>query len=183
MSNQTLTGRFRQAPYTSAQLAAANPVLLDGEVMYERDTGKYKIGNGTTAWNSLPLHGEAGSSGGSVPTFHTEYHDLVSQLTLTAGKRYYVNRFATPSAITIQGPGPMEAAEYSHDAIIYYENPGAEIFFHAGEGVSRIVTNFSGDIDTFLGNFTFAVITIHFIPDSSSGGCVAIVNASGYYRK
>lgn len=53
-SNETIHGRFQQAPYTAAQLTQTNPVLLDGEVMHESDTGKYKIGDGRTAWNNLP---------------------------------------------------------------------------------------------------------------------------------
>ena len=31
-----------------------NPVLADGEPCFELDTGKLKIGNGTTAYNDLP---------------------------------------------------------------------------------------------------------------------------------
>lgn len=31
-----------------------NPILEEGEPAYERDTGKLKIGNGTTPWISLP---------------------------------------------------------------------------------------------------------------------------------
>jgi hypothetical protein len=38
---------------TAAQWTAANPVLAEGELAAELDTGKYKIGNGSTAWNSL----------------------------------------------------------------------------------------------------------------------------------
>lgn len=39
---------------TAAQWTAANPVLAAGEQGFETDTGKLKIGNGTTAWASLP---------------------------------------------------------------------------------------------------------------------------------
>ena len=39
---------------TSSNWTTANPVLADGEVGYETDTKKGKIGNGTTAWNALP---------------------------------------------------------------------------------------------------------------------------------
>ena len=40
--------------YTAAALAAANPVLLKGEIVYESDTGRRKMGDGTTAWADLP---------------------------------------------------------------------------------------------------------------------------------
>lgn len=33
--------------------SANNPILLSGEIGFELDTGKIKIGNGTSDWNSL----------------------------------------------------------------------------------------------------------------------------------
>jgi hypothetical protein len=39
---------------TAAHWTAANPVLLAGEAGYETDTGSFKIGNGSSAWNALP---------------------------------------------------------------------------------------------------------------------------------
>ena len=42
---------------TSEALAAANEVLLVGEMCIETDTGKYKIGDGSTAWNDLKYGG------------------------------------------------------------------------------------------------------------------------------
>jgi hypothetical protein len=38
---------------TASQWTSTNPTLASGEQGYETDTGKMKIGNGTTAWNSL----------------------------------------------------------------------------------------------------------------------------------
>ena len=38
---------------TAAQWTSANPTLASGEFGYETDTGKFKIGDGSTAWNSL----------------------------------------------------------------------------------------------------------------------------------
>lgn len=49
--------------YPAAQLAAKNPTLLAGEVVYEADTGRCKIGDGTSPWNSLPYGGGTVSSG------------------------------------------------------------------------------------------------------------------------
>ncbi|MFD0762975.1 hypothetical protein ACFQZW_12865 [Lutibacter aestuarii] len=42
---------------TAANWAAENPVLLNGEVAKETDTGKKKEGDGVTAYNSLPYLG------------------------------------------------------------------------------------------------------------------------------
>ncbi|PKP11947.1 MAG: hypothetical protein CVU09_00165 [Bacteroidetes bacterium HGW-Bacteroidetes-4] len=49
---------------TAAAWTALNPVLADGQQGLETDTNKLKIGDGVTAWNSLPYFG--GESGPSV---------------------------------------------------------------------------------------------------------------------
>lgn len=41
---------------TSAAFAAANPTLLQGQHGFETDTGKFKIGDGSTAWNSISTY-------------------------------------------------------------------------------------------------------------------------------
>lgn len=38
---------------TAANWTTANPTLAQGELGLELDTARYKIGNGSTAWNSL----------------------------------------------------------------------------------------------------------------------------------
>lgn len=38
---------------TAANWSAKNPILREGEEGYETDTGKRKVGNGTTEWNNL----------------------------------------------------------------------------------------------------------------------------------
>lgn len=48
---------------SAAEWTAANPILLAGEVGYERDTAALKIGDGVTRWSSLPYL--TGFSGGS----------------------------------------------------------------------------------------------------------------------
>src|ERR1700752_3609232 len=39
---------------TASFWASLNPVLYDGQWGVELDTGKVKLGDGTTAWNALP---------------------------------------------------------------------------------------------------------------------------------
>lgn len=41
---------------TLALFASANPTLADGDYGIESDTGHYKLGDGATAWNSLPYY-------------------------------------------------------------------------------------------------------------------------------
>ena len=53
MTATTIRVQMAQRKDTAANWTAANPILLSGEIGYETDTKKFKIGNGSTAWNSL----------------------------------------------------------------------------------------------------------------------------------
>lgn len=44
---------------TATAWTAANPTLASGEAGYETDTRREKIGDGVTAWNSLPYVADA----------------------------------------------------------------------------------------------------------------------------
>lgn len=57
---------------TAAEWTSANPVLMQGEMGVETDTLKVKLGNGTTAWTSLPYFtqgakGDTGATGATGP--------------------------------------------------------------------------------------------------------------------
>lgn len=47
------TGPIHAKRATAAEWTAENPTLAAGELGFERDTGKAKVGDGTTAWASL----------------------------------------------------------------------------------------------------------------------------------
>jgi hypothetical protein len=51
---------------TAAQWTSANPTLASGEVGIETDTNKQKVGDGTTAWNSLAYFNVNGISFGTT---------------------------------------------------------------------------------------------------------------------
>lgn len=66
---------------TASQWTTANPVLLAGEVGVETDTSRLKIGDGSTAWNSLPyapnqpptvVLTQAGADGDDGPMMSTQ---------------------------------------------------------------------------------------------------------------
>jgi hypothetical protein len=56
---------------TAAQWTSANPTLAAGEQGYESDTNKIKIGNGSTAWNSLDYQGDVTLNGTQTLTNKT----------------------------------------------------------------------------------------------------------------
>ena len=61
-----MKGRIQHPMYTAAALTAENPVLLAGEVVYESDTGRHKLGDGVKGWNALPYAG-GGNFEGNIP--------------------------------------------------------------------------------------------------------------------
>jgi hypothetical protein len=50
----TIEDRFKLRRGTAANLTAVNETPLDGEICYEKDTGKFKVGDGLTPYLSLP---------------------------------------------------------------------------------------------------------------------------------
>lgn len=74
----------------AASWASANPILSQGEMGYETDTNKVKIGNGTTAWTSLPFWGAGTFSttiGNGSATAITVTHNLNTRNVLVSVKK------------------------------------------------------------------------------------------------
>ena len=59
----TVNVRLKLRSDTASNWTSANPTLLTGELGRETDTGKIKIGNGSTAWTSLAYQGLIPNSG------------------------------------------------------------------------------------------------------------------------
>jgi hypothetical protein len=51
--------RMQQRRGTAAQWTAANPVLAAGEIGFETDTSKFKMGNGSSSWSALTYFANA----------------------------------------------------------------------------------------------------------------------------
>lgn len=80
---------------TAAAWTSANTVLIAGEIGYESDTKKMKVGDGSTAWTSL---GYAGMSASSTDTFTNKTISGSSNTLSNIG-----NASLTNSSITVNG--------------------------------------------------------------------------------
>jgi hypothetical protein len=61
--------RMQQRKGTAAQWAAADPILNAGEIGWESDTNKFKIGDGTNHWDDLTYFLDATDMGGSFEDY------------------------------------------------------------------------------------------------------------------
>lgn len=63
---------------TAANWTAANPVLAAGELGIEKDTGAYKLGNGSTTWNGLGYGGLSGVVDVNEPLIYDSENKIIS---------------------------------------------------------------------------------------------------------
>jgi hypothetical protein len=126
---------------TAASWTSANPTLAAGEMGVESDTGKAKIGNGVTAWNSLSysITGAAGTvtsitagtglSGGTITGTGTIAID--STVATLTGSQTLTNKSLTDAKINL-GIDP-ETASYTailanNSQIVTMNNASANTF-------------------------------------------------------
>jgi hypothetical protein len=86
---------------TTANWTSSNPTLSQGEIGYELNTGKIKIGTGTTAWNSLDYLTIATSSVTGTLTFP----DATVQTTAWLGSLAYSSLTGKPTLATVATSG------------------------------------------------------------------------------
>lgn len=64
-----MSTRMQQRRGTAAQWIAANTLLAAGEIGFESDTDKFKMGDGSTLWADLPYFENADGIGGSLAEY------------------------------------------------------------------------------------------------------------------
>jgi hypothetical protein len=106
---------------TAAEWTSTNPTLASGEQGFETDTGKMKIGNGSTAWNSLAYIGAGtvtsitagtGLSGGTITSSGTIAID--STVATLTGTQTLTNKTLTDPKINLA----FDAETASYTAVL-----------------------------------------------------------------
>jgi hypothetical protein len=126
---------------TASQWTSTNPTLASGEQGYETDTGKMKIGNGSTAWNSLAyaitgatgtvtsITAGTGLSGGTITSTGTIAID--STVATLTGTQTFTNKTLTDAKINLG----FDAETASYTAVLANN--------------SQVVTMDNGSANTF----------------------------------
>ena len=136
---------MQQRRGTAAQWSGANPILAAGEIGFETDTGKFKIGNGSSLWSALNYYvdgnaildgapgvlntlNELAAALGDDPDFfitvatnlssHTNLSTNVHGITDTAdlATQSYVDAAAVHSAVTTNVHGIINTADLATEA-------------------------------------------------------------------
>ena len=93
---------------TQANWASVNPVLTDGEIGYEKDTLRFKMGDGVSTWNALPYGGIYGPSPTNMYVSYGDGSD--GDLSLSSGlftltRDMYYNNLTLSGTSTIRTNG------------------------------------------------------------------------------
>lgn len=113
---------------TAAQWTSANPTLASGEFGYETDTGKFKIGDGSTAWTSLSYKASGtvtsitagtGLSGGAITTSGTIAIDTATTVDVSTSQTLTNKTLTSPTittpTLTLSGTSSITQARIAWD--------------------------------------------------------------------
>lgn len=76
---------------SAANWTSANPILSAGEIGFETDTGKFKMGDGASAWSTLSYFVTGGAGGGGTATWGAVSGTLSNQTDLQAALNAKLN--------------------------------------------------------------------------------------------
>jgi len=134
---------------TSANWTSVNPILANGEPGVETDTGRQKVGDGTTAWTLLPYTGTAIQNNFTKTQTWNKAANIASATTVALpadGNTVHITGTATITDFTVPAGIPSSAAgswtliadaawSVTHSAGVIDVVGGASITMAAGDVV------------------------------------------------
>lgn len=148
MTTVVTSMRFACRRRTAADWTSGNEILLAGEIGYETDTDKFKIGDGVTRWNSISGYfSKTGGSGsaawGAITGTLTDQTDLVAALALKVPTSRTVNGMALSANITLSASDVGADASGAAAAAQAYAIQRAN---HTGTQAQSTITNLVSDL-------------------------------------
>ena len=156
MADKVINAKLRSRYDTAANWASNNPTLLSGEIGIESNTLKMKVGNGSTAWTSLPylLDGD---------TFQA-----ASTITVITGAAPALGTVANNTEYRCTNTSPSTAPTMTIASIAAAGTEFAfSVIFKAPTATAPVITNNSGKTikykgdDVGSGSFTPVAATVY----------------------
>ena len=132
--------QMQQRRDTAANWTAAGPTLLAGEIGYETDTGKIKIGDGVTAWASLaylPIPDSTGLLDGDLTISGDVTLNAQSDLRFADADSSNWVAFQAPATVAANVTWTLPAADGSNGQIL--STNGSGVLSWADDGGAIIV--------------------------------------------
>lgn len=148
MTTVVTSMRFACRRRTAADWTSGNEILLAGEIGYETDTDKFKIGDGVTRWNSISGYfSKTGGSGsaawGAITGTLADQTDLATALALKVPTSRTVNGLALSANITLSASDVGADASGAAAAAQAYAIQRAN---HTGTQAQSTITNLVSDL-------------------------------------
>jgi hypothetical protein len=139
-----MTTKIQLRRDTSANWTSINPTLFSGEIGFETNTGKFKIGNGSSVWSDLSYFGgEVDLStyltiSSASTTYLTQASASATYLAQSSASTTYLTQ-ASASATYLAQSSATSPAYLPFVSGSYYKNPGAN---NSGISCNLNSTNF-----------------------------------------
>ena len=176
---------MQQRRGTAAQWTAANPTLAAGEIGFETDTNKFKMGNGSSTWTALTYFANSAIVtdliGGALPATLDTLTEIVTAINqdpaffTTIATNLSTHAADTTSVHGITDTAALATQTYVTDAIAGVTGDYSAM---AGVGISWNVGTEAFDIDNTVATQTYAdgvvgthstdTTSVHGIADTSA---------------
>jgi hypothetical protein len=183
--------RMQQRRGTAAQWTAANPVLAAGEIGFETDTSKFKMGNGSSAWSALTYFANAaelaaiidGAPGtldtlnelaaaiGDDPSFFTNIGNSIADNIDSHNVSTNVHGIANTAllaTLTNVSTAQTAAETFATGAVTTHNNSTTSVHGIDDMAALATTTNVTNAINTAVGTHTSDTQDIHGISDTAN---------------
>ena len=169
MAEKTINTRIQLRNDLAATWNSKNPVLKKGEIGIEIDTRKMKVGDGTTAWKTLPY---MGADANDILAVINENRDTCTQIELNQGQT------DADGLATITSPKKGDTAIVSK--LIVGDKKSYTAYVYNGENWAACDGNYSAKNVYFDANLTLTEAFGRYKPDTSGSVDVPSTGQSVY---
>ena len=159
---------MQQRRGTAAQWTAANPILAAGEIGFETDTSKFKMGNGSSAWSALQYFANAAELAAIVDGA-PGLLDTLNELAAAMGDNpNFLSLYATNAKVDesiILGAQSIQTASNSLSAALTNHNNYTQEVHGIADTTALATKTYS---DTALTTHNSSAIDVHGIPDTTA---------------